>query len=118
MTEKELREQIAAMVFRKLMWLPIDDDSYLPDSPTSSGFAEDVADCVVALLKQAGYRLVEPVELEVLPLEKISDAIGKKTSERYLARHCTDAEAKAISQETLAHNLKFGQLYRVKEVKP
>lgn len=38
---------------------------------------------------------------EILSDEKIEEVIGKRTTERYLARHATDTEARAIAQKQL-----------------
>ncbi len=43
---------------------------------------------------------------DILSDEEIIKAIGERTQERYLARRCTDAEAKSIAKAALQDALK------------
>lgn len=74
-------------------------------------------DCVALALKvyDAGYRKVEPVELEALGDEEIL-AAKKSINPIFVGEsHIYDWDIRIV-QQTINHNRdKFGQLYRVKE---
>ena len=82
------------------------------------------ADQILALIKEAGYLPVEPVQMEVLKDEEIisilieiMEDVGEPTDvATSQAHHMWDMPmTKALLRATIAHNEAMGQLYRMKK---
>jgi len=105
-SESELREQIV----RKIASIASVDFNRLPDDYKARNLV--AADQILALIKDAGYLQVEPVQLEVLGDEEIS-TIWHEYNENQ-SWHGQLRRIRKVSQATIAHNEAKGQLFRRK----
>ncbi len=106
----EIRERIADMVYRKLMFLLCGDDTALSEGHTSSAFAKNVADSILTILKDSG--LGWPGELlSEQEIQKVKDRIY---SGRLDGPLCT-LVARATTKAQLAQFIKLGDALEMKK---
>ena len=111
MSESELREQIANIIWGREA-RGTNSEGYKDIVNLDKEPALQFADQILALIKDAGYLQVEPVQLEVLGDEEIS-TIWHEYNENQ-SWHGQLRRIRKVSQATIAHNEAKGQLFRRK----